>query len=342
MNEHNSSHPLVKLKTPIRNVLVTTTDNTNTIMGDTLPEHLKKEESATTNTATQVQTIANVEPTEEFAKLVEVETPVLKVEEETIEVVEEKKEEEEEDLSLKATFLAEGIPDGTNLTVGMEFTQTWYMKNTGKTAWPAGVTVKFVGGDYMFLKSEEDSLKVTVTENEVQPGDCATFAAGLSATWPPNKPYISYWRMCAPDGTRFGDRLWCSINVSEVIRDVPAPAPSEVFSSESVVDAHSVRSESVNGDDFESIAEYMLKSQASSQMVFPKLEVESPVNSLAGLPEKPANPGSHKTFALSEDGDVEEEIDVSSIGDDESFLTDEEYDVLDASDEEFEQCERVN
>jgi len=303
---------------------------------------VKKEESATTNTATQVQTIANVEPTEEFAKLVEVKTPVLKVEEETVEVVEDKKE---EDLSLKATFLAEGIPDGTNLTVGMEFTQTWYMKNTGKTAWPAGVTVKFVGGDYMFLKSEEDSLKITVTENEVQPGDCATFAAGLSATWPPNKPYISYWRMCAPDGTRFGDRLWCSINVAEVAREAPPTVPSEISSSESVADAHSVRSESFNGEDFESIAEHMLKSQASSQMVFPKLEVESPVNSLAGLPERhsePISPGSHKTFALSEDGDVEEEIDVSSIGDDESFLTDEEYDVLDASDEEFEECERVN
>ena len=125
---------------------------------------------------------------------------------------------------------------------------------------------------------------------------------------------------------------------------------SETYSSESVVDTHSDRGESVK-DDFESIAEHMIRSQASSEMVFPKLPVESPVHSLEHLPlpsakplqsSVPASPASessssHKTFALSEDGDIEEEVDLGS----DSFLTDDEYDVLDASDEEFEDCERI-
>jgi len=135
-------------------------------------------------------------------------------------------------------------------------------------------------------------------------------------------------------------------------------APRETYSSESVADADSVKAESVKDEkeDIESATESLARSQASSQMVFPKLPVESPVHSLEHLPLlagsdkaedvpaplSPTSNSSHKTFALSEDGFVEEEIDISSIGDSsDGFMTDEEYDVLCASDEEFEECERV-
>jgi next-to-BRCA1 protein 1 len=338
-------------------------------MGDTPEEEeesAKKEDVvATTNTATQVQTIADVEPTEDFA------VPVA------AEVLDKVKEEVEDrppvpspkNLGpelLYGRFLGDSIADGTLLPVGQEFTQTWYMKNTGPSSWPAGVTVKFSGGDYMFLKGDEDSLNATVTETEVPPGETAAFSVRLSATWPPGKLYISYWRLTAPDGRRFGDNIWCSINVSETSVSVAEPEEpktkevreddqhSEAYSSESVVDAESVKAESVKDykDDLETATENMVRSQASSEMVFPKLEVESPVHSLEHLPindkaeerlpvpTSPVSNSSHKTFALSENGDAEE-VDISSIEGSEGFMTDEEYDVLCASDEEFEECERV-
>lgn len=372
LNHHNISHPLIKFKSPIRNVHVTAIDKTNGVVTGDLPEPETKRE-ININTATQVQTIADVKPTEEFA------TPVEKVEkaveqaagevEKVVEVQVQTEPVKVNPVEFHATFSGDSIADGTNLPAGQDFTQTWYMKNTGTTSWPAGVSVKFLGGDYMFLKSDEKSLNATVTDSEVQPGETASFSVGLSATWPPNKSYTSYWRLTAPDGQRFGDNIWCSINVVE-----SPVAPSEMatehreedensdtYSSESVVDADSVKAMSLKAeslkeekDDFESVAENMVRSQAPSEMVFPKLEVESPVQSLESLPSRAStakaedvlvpvssvSSSSHKTFAVSENGDIEEEVDISSIEGSEGFMTDEEYDVLCASDEEFEDCER--
>ena len=454
-NNHNPTHPLIRFRTPIRHVLVTSTDETNALMGDVPPSltspaqqqaqtfllaaEMRRRAVAeaaaaaaaatvtipttasastntvspppypaaataaaaaavvtTANTATQVQTIADVKPTEEFAAPV----PQAKKAEEQEKEEEEKQPEQAQQpevgepkpkaapavpappapvaapavspkVDLCATFVGDSIADGTALTVGQEFTQTWYMKNVGSSAWPAGITVKFCGGDYMFLKSAEHSLNATLTDSEVAPGVTVGFSVALSATWPPNRSYISYWRLVAPDGRRFGDSLWCNINVTEdpnrahatpfVGGQVEPPKDddrnSDADSSESVVDVNSVKS--VKDDDAESATEVLARSQASSEMVFPKLPVESPVHSLEQLPvavvggtsstssnkQAPTSPtvmssSSHKTFALSEDGDVEEEVDVSSI-DSEGFMTDEEYDVLCASDEEFEECERI-
>jgi len=104
-------------------------------------------------------------------------------------------------------------------------------------------------------------------------------------------------------------------------------------------------------DEFEDVSEHANDgSQASSQMIFPKLPVESPIasteNLVAGVSLKGENmpvsvPMSKTSTRM---GDDESEVDVGSLGDEvESFLTDDEYDVLDASDEEaFEECEKAN
>jgi len=90
-------------------------------------------------------------------------------------------------------------------------------------------------------------------------------------------------------------------------------------------------------------------SEQSSQMIFPKLPVESPVHSVETLrsssteaftanqtPEPISAPTSNRAPSV-DSAEVFSDIEVSDVGDDdESFLTDEEYDVLDASDEEFE------
>jgi len=271
--------------------------------------HSTLERRESTNTATQVQTIADVAPTKEFATLV----PAA--------------------MDLCGEFVRDSIADGTVMSAGQDFTQTWTMKNVGSSAWPASISIKFIGGNLTRPKSEE--VHATVTESEVKPGEEVDFSVNLSAGWDP-RSYTSYWRLTGSDGRLFGDNMWCSIVVKETVVEA-----KEEKSVESVQDEK---------EGSEGAVETLLnKSQDSSQMVFPRLPVESPVHSIERLPSAcsshkdsdlaaPASPvNSHKTFALSEDGDAEE-VELSS---NDGFLTDEEYDVLDASDEEYEECERV-
>ncbi|KAI5805867.1 hypothetical protein EDC01DRAFT_640614 [Geopyxis carbonaria] len=336
LNKHNETHPLIKMRTAIRNVLVTTDDGGEQKLGDPVfdvpgVQSEPEKEKETANVATQVHTIVDMKPTEPKQ-----------------EIKAEEKSTPEPPAKLEAMFLSDTVPDGAQMTVGNEFTQTWNLVNNGPTSWPVGVTVKFVAGDFMFIKSEEHKINATVTTCEVKPGAYAGFSVNLSATWPANKGYTSYWRLVCPDGSFFGDKLWCSINVTEARRAFSEVSThnDETSSSKSVADPESVQ------ESFESVHEDLERSNESheSQMIFPKLPVESPVHSTEHLPSSPSTVGhasvpispvsSHRTLALSDDAEsIEGEI--CSIGDDESFLTDEEYDVLDASDEEFEECERV-
>ena len=122
----------------------------------------------------------------------------------------------------------------------------------------------------------------------------------------PNKSgkVISYWRLTGPDGYKFGHRLWC---------DVLVEGPPAVIKEEVVQEA----------------GEEDLK---KSQMIFPTLEKESPVSSVYHEP----TPASEAPAPAIEDDFVDftsetHEDDLTEDG----FLTDEEYDILDASDEEF-------
>jgi len=116
--------------------------------------------------------------------------------------------------------------------------------------------------------------------------------------------FISYWRLTGPDGTKFGHRLWCDVNVKE-----PATIAKEEVKEKSV--------------------EEPVVEPEGSQMIFPKLEKESPSTSVHV--EAPVAP-------LEEDGDGFDEFIEEPLGDDDTedgFMTDEEYDILDASDEEY-------
>lgn len=359
LNKHNHTHPLIKLKIPIRNVLVTTTDDKQVIMGDQPTSTMFQStpvSPSTANTATQVQTSVDVKPPEDCTVPTDYELESSPDHSSLAKL--------EQPPPLFATFEKDLIRDGSVLNPGQCFTQTWFLKNSGSTSWPVGVTVKFVGGTYMFLKSEENALNATVTDHEVQPGEVAKLSVNLIATYPANQTYTSYWRLTGPDGERFGDPIWCSINVEpepvkeedskEQVVEQPKEQDhhigtiededrhSETHSLKSVPDTESIKDER---DGFESATENLINSQTSSEMVFPKLTVDSTVVNTLEQPPSPSNisaemaipaspsNSSHKTFALSEDGEFEEEVEVSSL---DGFLTDEEYDVLDASDEEYE------
>lgn len=339
-NPHNQTHPLIKLKTPVRNVHVTTMEPDATsvrVMGDA-----QIAPPATSNAATQVQTVADVKPTEESE-------PVLGNVEEPVELstsmsVESVRESVQEPEPLHADFIRETITDGTIKVAGASFTQTWFLTNTGTTSWPAGVQPKFTAGDYMF---DLEAINATTIEYEVLPSQIVSFSVNLKAPLQTNRHHISFWRLTAPDGTRFGSRLWCDIQVVD-------PTPEVVNVEESSVEEKSIAE---SHSEFEEVSDNVNDiSQASSQMIFPRLPVESPVASVedlsAGLlgvqietESVPAVSVANSEHQGSVEDSDEEEIDISSIGDGDdldSFLTDDEYDVLDASDEEaFQECQRV-
>jgi next-to-BRCA1 protein 1 len=246
-------------------------------------------------------------------------TEPVKAEEVEAEKVPEIKTEEAKELpaaavkeELVAHFVRDVIADGTTLPPNCVFEQTWYLRNGGKTSWPAGCTVKFVGGDNMCAVDPEHPASVhelvsaaesTTCYTEVAPGQEAGFTV-LMRTPARAGNNISYWRLTGPDGEKFGHRLWCDVNVKE-----PTPAIKEQPKEETV--------------------EPKIETEGS-QMIFPKLEKESPASSIheevTAEPEVAEDEEEFEEFG-------EEVLEESET--DDGFMTDEEYDILDASDEEF-------
>jgi next-to-BRCA1 protein 1 len=299
----------------VRSVNVTTTgDHDNgqpmPVMGDRRGRTTSKATETTpptsTNAATQVHTVADLQPSE----------PVKAEEVKPAEVVPEVKASVEEELV--AHFVRDAVPDGTILPPNCVFEQTWILRNGGNKSWPAGCTVKFVGGDNMCAVDPEHPASVhelvsaaesTTCYSEVAPGQEFGFTVLMRT---PNRPgkVISYWRLTGPNGNKFGHRLWCDVTV-----DVPAPAVKE-----------DVKEETKDAPKPE------VEEAQTSQMIFPKLEKESPVTSIheevvPALKEEPEADDFEEL--VDEDGEIEDD------NTEDGFLTDEEYDILDASDEEY-------
>ena len=221
----------------------------------------------------------------------------------------------------QAYFMRDTIADGTKLPPDTSFRQTWTLYNPGPNAWPAGSDVRFVGGDTMFNvdanhPSSVESIRLAMESNKLtaplEPGNTADFSVNLRT---PRREgtAISYWRLKLPNGAPIGHRLWCDIQVQAT----PFHGPSEVAESE--------KSETSTTE----------TEVTSSRMIFPKLEKESPEASTheAATPIGPA-----PTFSTASEGDVLEDVESLTLDEadtDAGFLTDEEYDVLDASDQEF-------
>jgi len=288
-------------------------------MGDRLARHHASKATETTharsaNAATQVQTVADLQPTESV-KVEEVKPETVKPE--PIEVKEIKREpvavaapaKSEE---LIAHFVRDTVTDGTILPPSHVFEQTWFLRNGGSQAWPAGCSVKFVGGDNMCAVDPEHPASVhelvsaaesTVCYTEVAPGQEASFTVLMRTPSRPGK-VISYWRLTGPTGLKFGHRLWCDVDVSQPIEQ---------------------------SDD----SKTEVKQEEQSKMVFPKLEKESPASSVhESAPATTSNIKEESEADEFEDFLEEDEQDLDDETED-GFLTDEEYDILDASDEEY-------
>ncbi|TKA78763.1 hypothetical protein B0A55_04118 [Friedmanniomyces simplex] len=228
-NHHNRTHPLIKFKMPVRNVSITT-ENEDVrgnvrMMGDRRAEPAQKSAATETtpvqqaNAATQVQTMAEIKPTEIKQEIKEEAQPIPVI----------KSEEPKSPLAempvltskLNAHFVQDSIADGTVMQPGARFTQIWTIKNPGPFAWPSGCSVRYVGGDNMLnvdnghpapVSDIADATESNVVGREVQVGEEVAFKVVLKAPVRTGK-CISYWRVKAADGTPFGHRLWCDVAV---------------------------------------------------------------------------------------------------------------------------------
>lgn len=332
VNRHNRTHPLIKFKSPVRNVSVTTLGEKENgehmcSMGDQLPPQFTSKATETVpvapsaNAATQVQTVAEVKPTEaaeEKEPKYEVFQPAPAPE-------------------LQGHFIRDAVADGTLLSPGQRFVQTWTIRNPGPYAWSAGCSIRFVGGDSMFNvdpnhpSSVSDIKKATesnVTDRVVEVGEEVHFTVIMRAPEREGKA-ISYWRLKDVEGSPFGHKLWCDVVVTRRL--------ANVVPSEATAEPEAVKDQ---GED---------EAATESQMIFPKLDKESPVSSThiletheaaAGAPLISSSTGSVTSAVTAhEEKGLVEEVENLSLEDDVStedgFLTDEEFELLDASEDDF-------
>jgi next to BRCA1 gene 1 protein len=317
-NPHNKTHPLIKIKVPIRHVEISTfnqvDDEHETVrLGDRrVAKHASTETVRTTsaNAATQVQTVAEVCPADDSASS----TTTLKAADSEKHVPGE----------LQAWYESDSTPDGTRFAPNRFVSQSWTLRNPGPETWPAGCAVYFVGGDDMrnldmlhpsSVSAIAKANQSTMLEEPLEPGKTAVFTVLVKSPVREGR-CISYWRVKTPDGTPFGHKLWIDIMVHDTSVDLP------------------IRTGPVGESKKATVTDEEDEEQKGSTMIFPKLEKESPVSSIHDVTEStvPQAPS-----VKSEEHDLLDDVESLELEEesDDGFLTDEEYDVLDASDEDF-------
>lgn len=236
----------------------------------------------------------------------------------------------------QAFFVNDAVTDGTVMAPNKTFRQTWKLYNPGPLAWPVGTDVRFVGGDTMInvdtmhpssLRSVASAMESNKLTAPLEPEQTADFTVLLRS---PSREgsAMSYWRLKLPNGTPFGHRLWCDIRVQA---GAPEPEPESqkfLLENEKQSEEPTVEKECTTEE----------TEQTESRMIFPTLDKESP-----SIHEGTAAPRAAPSTAPSESNQTNEldyltVTDTMSMNDDEDvdgFLTDEEYDVLDASDQEY-------
>lgn len=314
---------MVKFKTPVRSVTVSTMGhdglNQAVALGDQPFPCVENSPSQFFHQSTEENSV-KVEPSspelphepirEESAAMVE-HSPKIKEEPPAKHQITNTEAQETDCAEYNAHFLQDTIIDGTTMAPDTTFSQTWTLYNPGPSPWPTGCDVRFVGGDAMFdvdfnHPSSVDSICSAMESNKlsapVEAYESAEFTVNLR-TPAREGTATSYWRLKLPNGRDIGHRLWCKVQVQ---------AASKVESAESSVEPE----------------------LAGSAMIFPKLEKESPTSSTLQL-ETPSLAPSESNPSECDVLDDVRDLTLDDSDTDAGFLTDEEYDVLDASDQEF-------
>eukprot|EP01018_Ginkgo_biloba_P010115 Gb_06496 [translate_table: standard] len=101
------------------------------------------------------------------------------------------------------------IFDGTRLAPGTPFTKIWRLRNNGTLRWPPHTQLVRVGGDELGTRNE---VNLEIQEQGHPVDEELDAAVNLIAPMQPGR-YVSYWRLIAPSGQRFGQRVWALIQV---------------------------------------------------------------------------------------------------------------------------------
>ncbi|KAG1473087.1 hypothetical protein G6F56_001153 [Rhizopus delemar] len=157
---------------------------------------------------------------------------------------------------ISSQFLADlNIPDGTLVEPKKNFIKMWKVKNNGTVSWPAGSRLLFNGGG--IFKPYPTSYPEGFIIPSIQPGEEACITAELQSPDAPGS-YSSIFCFITPDGTRFGDQLWCSIEVPEEEKQTIMDH-SMIYPTISTQDNHSV----ITTTDQDTL-DYFAESQSSS------------------------------------------------------------------------------
>lgn len=115
----------------------------------------------------------------------------------------------------KATFISDvTLCDDVQVHAGETLRKVWSIQNTGSAPWPQPTRLVFVGGD---LEPNSDAVSADrqcATVPFAGPGDVVHVSLELVVPDEPGR-FRSTFRLQAPDGTRFGPRVWISIVVPE-------------------------------------------------------------------------------------------------------------------------------
>ncbi|KAJ5692117.1 Zinc finger ZZ-type [Penicillium macrosclerotiorum] len=338
LNDHNRTHPLIKFKTPVRSVTVNTVNEDEGrgpyTLGDPAPIPV-----STAIPAPPLEPFEEKQPVVEPAPVeVDASKPEMTKSIESIHCRESLSSNlSDSTLSVnpmadyKACFTRDTIADGTKLLENTIFRQTWTLFNPGPCAWPVGCNVQYVCGDIMFnvdvfgpssVNAIQEAMETNKLTAPVEPGQSADFSVTLRA---PNRRgnAISYWRLKLPNGLAIGHRLWCDIQVQILPFSLSVPSQTIQPVAEDMAKAESPAPSNPE--------------RVGSGMIFPRLQKESPESSTYETVKAVYQAPTLST--ASEGEDVLEDVESLTLDEatstDAGFLTDEEYDVLDASDQEF-------
>ena len=367
-NTHCRSHPLIKLRVPVRNVSVTTfgEDGNGEIMstmGDKQPSQTVSKSTETapaaksTNAATQVQIIADIKPGKAMAASYE---PLAGI------TVTRDQATGEIHVTGVPRFKKNDLKATTAVDLSKKDQQATKVADLKKKDLPTAKVVELKEKDFQawFVS---DTL---VDNTQVQPGQLYT------QTWTLKNPGPSAWPIgCAVRYTGGDNMLNISIKHAASTKDIEAAVSSnstshEVMEGEEIrfsvtikapmapgravsywrlktaggepfghklwcdvlVADQVVKEAEVKTEETKTIEEVPKEAEAkleTSQMVFPTLEKESPTSSIIATSEPKTSPAVVDDVEFVDDL---EELAISDVGDEseDAFLTDEDFEMLDS------------
>jgi len=101
------------------------------------------------------------------------------------------------------------LADRSVVAPGKEVVKTWCLRNDSDEPWPAPVELALVGGS-----GEEMGSPVFVPiEGGLNPGDEREISINL-VTPTRTGLYEAFWRLREQSGRKFGQRVWCILQVA--------------------------------------------------------------------------------------------------------------------------------